>query len=252
MPAAAQRAVNQDARRVEEGGLLQDQGDLFVRHHIGQTIGAQQQHIPGLHFAAVVFRHNGGRNPQRPGNQVFLRVQGSLFAGDLAAVHKLLHHRMITRKLPDLPPTPQIRTRIACMHHMRHVAKHICTDAGGPHTKHFGVRSRLFVHGPVGDIEPMQDKLFFLPVAQCAQLAVKVLQHAGCGDGGSDPPAFHTAHAVTDNTPSRAIGQLPGTEIVLVLLAAAANVSEPCDLHWSDPFLVVGRHPPAAAGHRPR
>src|SRR5699024_7460663 len=100
------------------------------------------------------------------------------------------------------------------------------------------------------------------PMAQRVELAVKILQHTGRGDGGGHAAAADPAHAVAHDTPAGAIRQLPGAKIVLVFLTAAAYIGLPCDLHRkvSSFLLVFGlfagrgspRRPRAAAARRLR
>src|SRR5699024_7710792 len=124
----------------------------------------------------------------------------------------------------------------------------IRTDAGCAHAEHFGVRDRFLVHGAVGDVEPVQDELLFLAMAQGSQLAVKILHQAGGGDGGSHTAALDPAHTVAHDPPAGAVRQLPGTEIVLVFLPAASDVGLTCDLHGS--FLSFSSRAAAASSRR--
>ena len=158
-------------------------------------------------------------------------MYGRLLAGDLAAVHQLLHHRVVAGDLPQRTCMEQIRAGIPGVYQMGHAAAGVGTDARGAHALHLRVGGGFFIDSAVRDVEPAHDKGLFHPGLQGLHVAGKILLHGVGGNAGGNAPAVYTAHAVADNAPGGAACQLLRTVIVLIFLPAAADVSDRGDLH---------------------
>ena len=83
---------------------------FFLADQIGEPVGTEQQHIAGLgQGAAGVVRLPP--SPLTPTARVIRFLRGcfsACFRGDLAALHKLLHHGVVLGE-PDHPPARRRR-----------------------------------------------------------------------------------------------------------------------------------------------
>ena len=142
------------------------------------------------------------------------------------------------------------------MDHMRQPPAGIRTNAGRTHAHHLRVRGGFFIHGAVGNIKPAHDKAFLAARLQGAHLTGKILLHRIGGNVRGDTPAIDATHTIADNAPGGTARQLLRAVVILVFLAAAADVSNCGNLH-SGWFLSVvfsnfrpAGHPRGAAGRK--
>ncbi|OQA13441.1 MAG: hypothetical protein BWY63_03471 [Chloroflexi bacterium ADurb.Bin360] len=113
-PTRAIRRRNQFPRRLLGVVGAHKPGQIRLSDHIGQTIGAQQNHIPGLQIKRREGIHfNLRRGAQRTGDDISLRVEFGFLGCEPAQVNLLLHQRVIARQAVKSALADQISAAIA-------------------------------------------------------------------------------------------------------------------------------------------
>ena len=155
---------------------------------------------------------------ERAGDHVAVGVGLGLLAGDAAAAHQLGDHRVVLGHLAQRLVAPQVRARVADVHH---VEPAVVEHRGGEGGAHPGLVRVVAGEAPDRAVGPLDGAADVALVDGPHQPADRVHRHLGGHLAG-----LRAAHPVGDHEHPGA-GEGP----VLVVVADPAGVGEVRDLH---------------------
>ncbi len=200
------------------GGLANDLRDPGLRHHVRESVGAEQQAVARLYgqdgrvHVDLLVRAKG------PGDEVLLGMLGGLGPGQVAAAHELRDERVVLGYGLHLAVAHEVGPRVPDVRHLGHGLRLRPPEADGDHRRpHAG---ELLV-APAGG----QDPAVRLPYRLLeGVVGSQVLEHV-YGDGARNLPGLEAADAVGDGEEGLVLA-LADEQGVLVVLADLARVGD--------------------------
>ena len=170
-----------------------------VRSHFAvQTVGAQQDDVPGAGLEAVEVRFDRLFPADGPGDHIAVRVHHGFFLRQKAGAQHVLHQRMVFRQLPHNAFPDEIGSGIAYVYDIAvrsiQIAQHRC----GRHAVVAFFFLRFAVDESVRALEALQEVLsqIFFARDGCDRVHGHILRHVSHRHAGSQFAGIVPADAV--------------------------------------------------------
>lgn len=117
--AGIERRLNEGLSR--EGGIVSmRKGDLqnaFVRQHVGESVGTEQQHIADADIDGKEIALDDRSKPDRPSQDVTVRMPGRLLRSEAALAHRVVNQGVVASQLRGVPRPDEIGPAVADIEH---------------------------------------------------------------------------------------------------------------------------------------
>src|SRR5579862_9562938 len=206
------------------------EADLLVLHHVGESVGAQQESVVGLRLVHMDLGFDRGIDAERARDEVLVLRELRLFRGDEARVELLLEQRMVTRDLLHRFAAQAIQARVADVRHAEEIVEEECHDERRAHAGALRVVLGSRVDRIVGARDLLGDEALGQPLGLVASHAADVARHPRLLQAVGDERRGHSDRDLAGVVSAHSVGEHeqpdvgPRLDAVLIVVPDASRV----------------------------
>src|SRR5579862_1906037 len=206
------------------------EADLLVLHHVGESVGAQQESVVGLRLVHMDLGFDRGIDAERARDEVLVLRELRLFRGDEARVELLLEQRMVTRDLLHRFAAQAIQARVADVRHAEEIVEEECHDERRAHAGALRVVLGSRVDRIVGARDLLGDEALGQPLGLVASHAADVARHPRLLQAVGNERRGHSARDLAGVVSAHSVGEHeqpdvgPRLDAVLIVVPDASRV----------------------------
>ena len=158
-PASLAAAISSRPTCSSDSARPEDLLDAVVRHHRGQAVGVEHEHVAGLGLVDVDVDLDVGLGAERARDDGPLGMHLGLLLRELAAQHQLADQRVVVREPDQVAAAQQVGARVADVRDRHLALADVRRGQRGPHAGRPRVGPRAVVDRAIGALDDLHQRL---------------------------------------------------------------------------------------------